>query len=74
MLSAFCRNAPAVRFIDRTIVLTGDLFLEWLLSSRWSCFVQGRRGARLFFVRPRDTMAASSTGGLYALPLDVTLA
>src|SRR4051794_7431764 len=26
----------------------GDLLLEWLLSSRSSCFVQGRRLARFF--------------------------
>jgi hypothetical protein len=28
MLNAFCRKAPAVRFMDFTTVFIGDLFLE----------------------------------------------
>jgi hypothetical protein len=37
-LNAFCRSAPAVRFIALAIFLTGDLFRECALSSRTSAF------------------------------------
>jgi hypothetical protein len=47
-LNAFCRNAPAVRFMLFTTALIGDLLFEWLLSSRSSSFVHGRRTARFF--------------------------
>ena len=58
MLNAFCRSAQAVRLIARTTVLTGDLLLEWVLSSRSSCFVHARRVARFFFFWPRETIRA----------------
>ena len=61
---AFCRSAPAVRFIARATVLTGDLFLEWLLSSRSSCFVQARRVARLLLVCRRDAIGLFLHGEL----------
>jgi hypothetical protein len=48
MLNAFCRRAPAVRFIDFTTVFIGDLFLEWSRSSRSSPLDHGRRVARFF--------------------------
>ena len=70
---AFWRNAPAVRFIERTTVLTGDLLLEWLLSSRSSCFVQGRRDARLFFAFLRYAIALPLLVSV-AVPVDVKLA
>ena len=44
---AFCRSAPAVRFIALAIFFTGDLSRECAFSSRTSCFDQVRR-----FVRP----------------------
>src|ERR1700736_2712312 len=47
-LNAFCRSAPAVRFMPFTTALMGDLLFEWLLSSRSSSFVHGRRTARFF--------------------------
>jgi hypothetical protein len=40
---AFCRSAPAVRFMARAIFLTGDLLRECNLSSRTSSFDQDRR-------------------------------
>src|SRR5205807_7448311 len=44
---AFCRSAPAVRFMALAIFLTGDLLRECAFSSRTSAFDQGRRLARL---------------------------
>jgi len=51
---AFCRRAPAVRFIALAIFFTGDLFRECAFSSRTSCFDQVRRFVRLarFFAIP----------------------
>src|SRR5881227_4329838 len=43
---AFCRSAPAVRFMALAIFLTGDLLRECALSSRTSFFDQGRRLVR----------------------------
>ena len=43
---AFCRSAPAVRFMALAIFLTGDLLRECALSSRTSSFDQGRRLVR----------------------------
>jgi hypothetical protein len=54
-LRAFCRSAPAVRFMALTIFLTGDLLRECALSSRMSSFDQGRRlvrRARLVAINP----------------------
>ena len=54
-LRAFCRSAPAVRFMALTIFLTGDLLRECALSSRTSSFDQGRRlvrRARLVAINP----------------------
>jgi hypothetical protein len=42
-LNAFCRSAPAVRFMAVTIFLTGDLLRECALSSRTSAFDHERR-------------------------------
>src|SRR6516225_7650672 len=44
---AFCRSAPAVRFMALAIFLTGDLLRECALSSRTSSFDQVRRLVRL---------------------------
>src|ERR1700730_12931910 len=44
-LNAFCRNAPAVRFMLFTTALIGDLLFASLLSSPSSSFVHGRRPA-----------------------------
>src|SRR6266566_4161127 len=46
-LSAFCRSAPAVRFMTFAIFLTGDLLRECAFSSRTSAFDQLRRLVRL---------------------------
>jgi len=43
---AFCRRAPAVRFIDFEMAFTGVLLFECLLSSLSSCLVQTRRTTR----------------------------
>jgi len=43
---AFCRSAPAVRFMALAIFLTGDLLRECALSSRTSSFDQDRRLGR----------------------------
>jgi len=43
---AFCRSAPAVRFMALAIFWTGDLLRECALSSRTSSFDQGRRLVR----------------------------
>jgi hypothetical protein len=43
---AFCRSAPAVRFMAPAIFLTADLLLECALSSRTSSFDQGQRLGR----------------------------
>src|SRR5260370_3554848 len=45
---AFCRSAPAVRFMALAIFLTGDLLRECALSSRTSSLDQGRRLLRSF--------------------------
>jgi hypothetical protein len=46
-LSAFCRSAPAVRFIAFAIFFTGDLLRECSFNSRMSAFDQVRRLGRL---------------------------
>src|SRR5439155_25944193 len=43
---AFCRSAPAVRFIALAIFLPGDLLRECALSSRTSSFDQDPRLGR----------------------------
>jgi hypothetical protein len=46
-LNAFCRSAPAVRFMALATFLTGDLFRKCAFSSRKSAFDQGRLLGRL---------------------------
>src|SRR6266436_6261603 len=51
---AFCRSAPAVRFMALAIFLTGDLLRECALSSLTSSFDQDRllvRRARLVAIK-----------------------
>jgi hypothetical protein len=47
-LSACCRNAPTVRFINFDIFATGVLAFEWAFSARWSPLVHERRFTDLF--------------------------
>ena len=61
---AFCRSAPAVRFMALAIFLTGDLLRECALNSRTSSFDQDRRlgRARLVAINPSRRRCARHLG------------
>ena len=62
-LRAFCRSAPAVRFMALTIFLTGDLLRECALSSRTSSFDRRLvRRARLVAINPSRRRCARHLG------------
>jgi hypothetical protein len=61
-LSAFCRSAPAVRFMALAIRFTGDFLRECALKSRTSALDQARRLtrlARLLAICPSSAAAAA---------------
>jgi hypothetical protein len=61
-LSAFCRSAPAVRFMALAICFTGDFLRECALNSRTSALDQARRLtrlARLLAICPSSAAAAA---------------
>src|SRR5262249_23682941 len=61
-LSAFCRSAPAVRFMALEICFTGDFLRECAFKSRTSALDQARRLtrlARLLAICPSSAAAAA---------------